>query len=107
MLPACAPWLPPVGGTRPAWCIRCIYMRLRDQAKRKSSSNRLIEVTALRWRGQQPLMHCCRNAEVMVDRPTTELYLQQFSGFVVADRRERGGLHGNNLHGMTSFWRPF
>src|SRR2546426_1664669 len=82
-------------------------MQLRDQTKRKPSSNRLIEVAALRQRGQQPLVHCSRNAEVMVDRPTPELYLQPFSGFVVSDRRERGGLHGNNLHGMTSFWRPF
>jgi hypothetical protein len=38
----------------------------------------------------------------MVNRLTTELYLQQFSGLVIANRRERTGLHGkkyawNNL----------
>jgi hypothetical protein len=33
-------------------------------------------------------MHRRRNAEVQVDRPVTELQLQEFSGFVVGNRRK-------------------
>jgi hypothetical protein len=49
-----------------------------------------IEIPALRRRSEQRFVHRRGNAEVKVDSPATKLQLQQFLGFVVANRRKGG-----------------
>jgi hypothetical protein len=63
---------------------------IRKGTIRVSSPNGPIEISALGWRVQERLVHRQRNAEVQVDRPATELQLQQFSGFVVGNCGKSG-----------------
>src|ERR1700692_471786 len=70
-----------------------------DKTVGKPSANGLIEVPAFGRCTEQGLVHRRGNTEVKVDRLATKLQLQQFSAFVVGNRRERGRLHGGNMHG--------
>jgi hypothetical protein len=65
-------------------------MGIQDLTIGIPSTNGPIEIRALRRRVEQRLIDRCRDTEVMVDSPTTELQLQKFPGFVVANRRKRG-----------------
>src|ERR1039457_4827581 len=75
---------------RPARRMRYGCLGTPDQDIGAASTNDPIELDAL---GGCPLQGCVprrRNAEVLIDRPTTELQLQKPPGVVIGDRRHRG-----------------
>src|SRR5665811_127755 len=74
---------------RSASC-RYASLAIRSQRIGKASTDDPIEVSAFGGCAQQGCVHRCGNAEVLIDRPATELQLQQLPGVVVGNRRQCG-----------------
>ena len=68
--------------------MRYACLGIRGQRIREASTNDPIEVAAFGGCPQQGRVHRRRNAEVLIDRPTTEFQLQKLPGVVIGDRRQ-------------------
>src|ERR1035437_5085023 len=69
---------------------RYAYLGIRGQRIGEVSTNDPIEVATLGGSAQQGCVHRRGNAEVLIDRPTTELKLQQLPSVVVGNHRQCG-----------------
>src|ERR1017187_4767441 len=67
---------------------RYAYLGVRAQRIEEVSTNYPIEAATLGGSAQQGCVHRRGNAEVLLDRPTTELKLQQLPSVVVGNRSE-------------------
>src|SRR5579863_974298 len=73
-------------------------LRVRRPHMRKDPANRSVKVPSLRGRCQQRLIYRPGNSEVVVDRATAKLQLQNPTHIVVSKCCQCGRFHRNNVH---------